>query len=80
MKIHIKSANYSKIKLWLPTTFLKSNLIFRIITKNSNDAIKQLLSYIPTIYKQLIKHIKENGHFVLIDIITKDGDIIYITI
>jgi hypothetical protein len=34
----------------------------------------------PLLYKSLKSHIKHNGHFVLIDVVSSDGDKVYIKV
>ena len=81
MKLKIKEKDGFGLSLWLPTSIIKSKLFLRIIRKSSdNNNVKIYLDVIPTIYKSLRKYIKENGHFVLVDITSSDGDTVYIKV
>ena len=42
--------------------------------------VSAILNITPAIYKSLKKYIKENGHFVLVDITSSDGDKVYIKV
>ena len=80
MKLKIKEKDGFGLSLWLPTSVIKSKLFLRIISKRSDNNVKIYLDVIPTIYKSLRKYIKENGHFVLVDITSSDGDKVYIKV
>ena len=80
MKIKIKSNDGFRLNLWLPTSFLKSNFIFKMIFKKSNVAIDNHKKTIKLAYKTLKKYKKENGHFTLLDVVSADGDIVKIRI
>ena len=80
MKIHIKSNDGYGIKLWLPTSSLKSKFILRIIKKYGGIDIDPLMNLLPKIYKTLKTHIIKHGHFTLVDVRSSDGDKVIIKI
>ena len=51
MKIHIKSNDGYGIKLWFPTSLLKSKFILRILKKHGGIDIEPLLNLLPKINK-----------------------------
>ena len=61
MKITI---NVKKIPIivWLPTTLLKKKIFLKMAH------LEAYYESIDCLYKELKRHIKENGHFVLVDI------------
>ena len=80
MKIYIKSNDGHNIKLWLPTSLLKSKFILNNIKKSGGTDIEPLMKLIPIIYKTLKKYIKEHGHFTLVDVRSSDGDKVIIKV
>ena len=74
MKLHIKSNEGYNIRLWLPTCLLKSKLIYKALLKTGGNSLLPLIDLLPKYYNHLRKYIKNNGHFVLVDIISADGD------
>lgn len=80
MKIHINSDEGYKIKLWLPTSLLRSKILIKIIKKKGGIDIKPLMDMLPIIHKILKKYIKKYGHFVLVDIESKDGNKVFIKV
>lgn len=81
MRIKIKENDGFGLNLWLPTSLLKSKFILSLINKHcDNENIKIYIPLIPKLYKSFKKYIKENGHFVLIDITSSDGDKVYIKV
>lgn len=79
MKITIQEHDGKKLSLLLPTFLLKSKLVTKFISKYSDDS-KIILDITPKIYKILKQYIRENGHFVLVDIISNEGDKVYIKV
>ena len=78
MKLHVKNSEGFGLKLWLPTALLKSKFIIKSIKKHSEADIDELLNSLPLIYNALKEHIKKNGHFVLVDVESSDGDRVFI--
>jgi hypothetical protein len=74
MKIHIKSNDGYGIKLWIPTSLLKSKFILKNIKKYGGIDIEPLMILLPKINKTLKAYIKKHGHFTLIDVRSSDGD------
>ena len=74
MKIHIKSNDGYGIKLWIPTSLLKSKFILKNIKKHGGIDIEPLMILLPKINKTLKAYIKKHGHFTLIDVRSSDGD------
>ena len=74
MRIYIKSNDGHGIKLWFPTSLLKSKFVVNYIIKLNNinkdgrTNIEPLIKSLPIIYKTLKKYIKEHGHFTLVDV------------
>lgn len=80
MKIHIKSNDGYGIKLWLPTSSLKSKFILKNIKKYGGIDIDPLMNLLPKIYKTLKTYIKKHGHFTLVDVRSSDGDKVIIKV
>ena len=81
MKIHIKDSDGFGFKLWLPTSLLKSKFIIKSIKKYGRiDDNEAFMNSLPIIHKSLKEYIKKNGHFVLFDIESSDGDKISIKV
>ena len=80
MKIHIKSNDGYGIKLWLPTSLLKSKFIIKNIKKHGGIDIEPLMNLLPKIYKTLKVYIKKHGHFTLVDVRSSDGDKVIIKV
>lgn len=75
MKLRIKSEN-KNIRLYLPNSFLKSKFILKKLLKEKyNDSLHITIK---DCYKTLKQYVKQNGHFELVNIVTSDGDIVYI--
>ena len=80
MKIHIKSNDGYGIKLWLPTSLLKSKFILKNIKKYGRIDIEPLMNLLPKINKNLKTYIKKYGHFTLVDVRSSDGDKVIIKV
>ncbi len=80
MKIHIKDSNGLGFKLWLPTSLLKSWFIINKLKKYGGIDIEPLINSLPIIYTALKEYIKKNGHFILVDIESSDGDKVFIKV
>ena len=59
MKIHIKSNDGYGIKLWIPTSLLKSKFILKNIKKYGGIDIEPLMILFPKINKSLKAYIKK---------------------
>lgn len=72
----------NKINLWLPANILKIKLFYKIIIKNIDTEIdiKQIHKMMKQVYQILKQYKKNNGPLVLVDITTKEKDIIKITL
>ena len=75
MKIKVKP-NEGKItfRLWLPTSILKSKFITKQLLKYCKGTNIDFSHIMPVLYKSFKKYIKENGHFILIDVVSSEGD------
>ncbi len=80
MKLYIKEDKGHELKLWLPTSLLKSKFIIRNIKRYGSTDIEPFMDLLPMLYKVLKKYIKQNGHFVLLDIKSSDGDEVIIKV
>ena len=80
MKIHIKSNDGYGIKLWLPTSLMKSKFILKNIKKYGGIDIEPLMNLLPKIYKTLKIYTKKHGHFTLVDVRSSDGDKVIIKV
>ena len=80
MKLHIKSNDGYGIKLWIPTSLLKSKFILRILKKRCEIDIEPLMNLLPKIYKTLKIYTKKHGHFTLVDVRSSDGDKVIIKV
>ena len=80
MKIHIKSNDGYGIKLWLPTSLMKSKFILKNIKKYGGIDIEPLINSLPIIYTALKEYIMKNGHFIFVDIESSDGNKVFIKI
>ena len=79
MKIRIiNKKDKINIKLTLPNSMLKTKLVTNAITKNSSDDIDK--KTISKLYKILREFIKENGHFTLVEVESKDGTYVKIIV
>ena len=82
MRIYIKSNDGHGIKLWFPTSLLKSKFVLNYIIKlNSNKEdinidIEPLMESLPIIYKNLKKYIKEQGHFTLLEVSSGGNEVL----
>lgn len=76
MKIYIKSNDGHNIKLWLPTSLLKSKFILNNIKKYGGTDIEPLMKSLPIIFKNLKKYIKEQGHFTLLEVSSGDNQVL----
>ena len=67
-----------KINLFLPTSLIKSKFIWNQVLKYGGINIDK--EVMKKAYKVLKDYIKENGHFVLVHVVSSDGDIVKITV
>ena len=80
MKVYIKSDDGRPFKLWLPTRLIKSKLLWNAMLKKGGVSLLPLRDNLPTMYKELRKYIKKFGHFILVDIVSAEGDIVIIKV
>ena len=80
MRITVKENEGKEFSFLLPTSLIKSKLILKLINKYCDADSKIMIDILPKSYKELRRYIKKYGHFVLIDVISKDGDIISIKV
>ena len=85
MKISVSNADLPvPISLSLPTGLMRSNFLWRTIYKNvREDEGARIRKYQPLItgcQEILEQYVRENGHFDLVDVETKDGTRILISI
>ena len=87
MKIIIKeSAEKRGIRLHLPLAFIKTRMFSKYLAKQNDDEDfdpeewKRYRENIKQAYKALKCYIKEKGHFDLVDVHSKDGEIVIIRV
>lgn len=83
MNINISSIKHT-IKLYLPTSFIKMKFIWKCIYKEQykdlsieekNNKINETTRNIRKIYNEIKKYIKKNGHFILLEVESSEGNI-----
>ena len=81
MKIKLKpSEGKFSFRLWLPTSMLKSKFIKNQIVKYCKGVSIDFTTLMPKMYKSLKSYIRHNGHFVLVDVVSSEGDKITIKV
>lgn len=81
MTVKIKEANGISLKLWFPTSLVNSKIGRFLIKKCCDEKTsKIIINLIPTIHKSMIKYIKKNGRFILVDFLSSDGDMIIVKV
>ena len=78
MKIEVSTPGLSvPIKLFFPTSLIKSRLIWKMIEKNSGwdeaDKIREYQPLIISCYDALSEYVRVNGHFNLVEVSQPDG-------
>ncbi len=78
MRIIIKDSDSKhSIHLMFPNSMMKWKWIYSLIIKNADpkeqDKIINIRNHSHQIYKVIKRYIKDNGHFVLVDIKDSDG-------
>ena len=69
MKIVIKRER--KVVLYFPLSLIKSKLFLKLVDLNEEEI--RYDEIIRSSYNELKKFIKKNGHFVLVNVTTKEG-------
>lgn len=67
-----------KINLIIPTSLIKSKILLNEIKKHSGVDLD--VTVFKKMYKSLKEYIKENGHFNLVEVNSKDGEYIKIRV
>ena len=81
MRIKVKpSEGKITFRLWFPTSIIKSKFITKQIQKYCKGVSLDFTTLMPTMYKSLKSYVRHNGHFVLIDVLDSEGDIIKIKV
>ena len=80
MKIIIKRNSKKKLTFHVPLVLMKSKSFLLMISKNINEDDKKNIKIIPTLYKDVKKYIKSNGHFTLLEVDSNQGDKVKIII
>lgn len=79
MKVAISYKSKKKnINFWLPNSVIKTKVFWRWISNDINLNNEDLIYILRSLYKQLKKYVKQNGHFYLITIKTNDGKLVTI--
>lgn len=76
MKIIVKTKNRKNIKLYLPTSIIKSKFFIKKFI--DEDEVRKCKKLVKKSYKSLIYYVKLNGHFNLIEIKTHSTEIFII--
>ena len=66
---------FNRFIIYLPTALIKSKLFWSFAFKNQKDSDNQII-IVKKVYKELKKYIREYGHFNLIEVKTKDVDVL----
>lgn len=83
MKIKISSGQYN-IKLYLPTFFIKTKILWKYIYKQKNNdlsfdernyQINKTIKNVRKIYKLIKEYIEKNGHFLLLEVENRGNNI-----
>ena len=80
MKIIIERNSKKKLSFHVPLILMKSKSFLLMISKNINEDDKKNIKLIPTLYKDVKKYIKSNGHFTLLEVDSNQGDKVQIII
>jgi len=84
MRIKIISRDDGKkLKFVFPMFVVKWKWIWRLGLKNSQlseTEIENIMTIVKPIYKELRRFIRHHGHFVLVDVVSSDGNIVQIII
>ena len=80
MKIIIKRNSKKKLTFRVPLVLMKSKSFLLMISKNINEDDKKNIKLITTLYKDVKKYIKSNGHFTLLEVDSDQGDKVKIII
>ena len=80
MILKIKDSKGFGFAFWLPTALLKCKFILKKINKHSDTDIDQFIALLTTINKSLKEYIKKNGHFVLVDVKSAEGETVVIKV
>lgn len=83
MKIIVRSRELAiPIKLSLPTSLLKWNVIWKFIIRNTDpDEREELIQYrqiVSECLEVLRQYVRENGHFNLVEVENEDGDYVLV--
>ncbi|MGN0814522.1 MAG: hypothetical protein ACI4MH_04735 [Candidatus Coproplasma sp.] len=86
MKIVIKDGESShRFVFRFPTSIMKWKWIYSLALKfvdddNTKDTISPFMDNSKRIYVAIKKYIRANGHFVLVDVQSSNGDVVKITV
>jgi len=80
MRIKIKSDG-KKFVILLPNFLLNPSLVWQIIKKKiDNESRAYIRKILPKACKELRRLKRRDKHFVLVDVVSSDGDIVKITL
>lgn len=80
MRIKIKS-DEKKFVILLPNFLLNPSLVWQIIKKKiDNESRAYIRKILPKACKELRRLKRRDKHFVLVDVVSSDGDIVKITL
>ena len=80
MKIIIKRNSKKKLTFHVPLVLMKFKSFLLMIAKKANENDKKNIKLITTLYKDVKKYIKSNGHFTLLEVDSDQGDKVKIII
>lgn len=76
MKILVKDEGKTVLRLWLPSSLIKSRLWVGILRRKTNypeDEIRKIQACMKDAYRHLKTYIKKYGHFTLVEAQSDDS-------
>ena len=80
MWIKIRSHDGPNISLPVPLTLAGSRFLWKMIANSDNPGADAAAVFGPEMIKELRSFVRRNGHFVLVDVESSDGEIVKIKV
>ena len=80
MWIKVRQQDGPNISLPVPLSLAGSRLLWRAATKKGGAGAEEAAAIGPEMVRELRRYVRRNGHFVLVDIESHDGEIIKISV
>ena len=80
MWIKVNTHDGPHLTLPVPLSLAGSRFVWALVAKHGNEEAAAIAPFAAEMVQELRKYVRKNGHFILVDVQSADGDIVKITV